>query len=317
MKINGWELGNGRATFRGLGNVVASVSWVDNVPGIMDSIRDSGMADRGQLSERAYDGGLFRPGLYLRMIVEGNPTGIIMLPTECGERLEEFARSNPAEEFLQAILTMERQCRAITRPMEPEELAAWLNRAEGKNCPGRERFLAALREVDRMVRENPASAQLAPFCRSTPGERDCSSMISWRLGLEFEIQAASLLAYSAVLGPEQNGLAHFLSDSVWTGDTELTMSVMVRRPMAGGDGRGYAVGMIARDPDWMGMFPILEQARDLEATLLPSRALPGTPGVVMLMEDSTGDGIPLEGPDAAALIELLEAHGIRRYRWQG
>ena len=95
------------------------------------------------------------------------------------------------------------------------------------------------------------------------------------------------------------------------------MSVMVRRPMAGGDGRGYAVGMIARDPDWMGMFPILEQARDLEATLLPSRALPGTPGVVMLMEDSTGDGIPLEGPDAAALIELLEAHGIRRYRWQG
>ena len=314
MIINGWELGNGRATFRGLDGVVATVSWVEDVPGMVDGIRDSGAADRGQLSELAHDGETFRPGLYLRMAVEGNPTWVIMLSTECGERLEEFARGNPAEEFLQGMLAMHQKCRAVARPMEPEELAEWLRRAEGRNCPGGERFLAALREVDRMVHENPASVQWAPFRRDTPWERDRSSMVIWRLGLEFQARAAGLLACHE---PDQDGLLQFLNDTVWAGDTELTMGIMVRRPTNREGECGYAVGMIARDPDWMGMFPILAQARDLEATLMPSRALPGAPGIVMLMEGSTGDGAVMEGADAAALLGLLEANGALRSRWRG
>lgn len=316
MKINGWEMENGRAAYHGTDGAVASVSWVGDVPGMVETLRNSGAADRGALSDRAEEAGAFGPGLYLRIAVGGNPSSVILLPPESGPGVEDFARENPAREFVEQMLAVRHQSMVAGRPMEPEELAGWLARSEGPNCPGRERFLGAMRGVEELIRANPADVGPAAFRRETGAERDVSAMISWKLGLEYHAEAARLLEAAARRDPGEANLWGVLSTSLWTGDTELTMGIMLRRPVEGG-GLGYGVGVLSRDPDWMGMCPVLAEARGMEATVLGSRAVPGEPGAVIIMEESNGESeAPAGGTAAVDLLRALRDSGVIRCRWR-
>ena len=313
MKINGWELENGRATFLGRDGIVASVSWIEDVAGMVEEIRSAGLARQGRLSSLADDGDLFQPGLYIRMTMAGAPKGIIMVPRDYGDRLETFTRECPAEEFLEEIIMTITQKSVLSRPMDPGELEHWMERADGPDCPGGRRFRDALAGVELLLEHLGMTA--AVELRSTPQERDNSSLITWRLGLEFHEEGARQLLRASEHGHTQQELEGFLRDAIWAADTRRTMGIMIRRFIRAGV-HSYALGMLVRDPDWIGMDPVLDGISGLEATVLGSAALPGEPGIIMAMEHSAGSDEPPGGPVNRALREMLERRGIRRCRWK-
>ena len=130
MKVNSWEIENGRAMYRAKyqtkyedeRDLFMSISWENDERSIMDfneqAFNPSGNAPMRQLQE--FPGGAFVPGLYARVSINGAPSTIIGILKPEGKNLEidleEFAATNHPEDILSMM--MESYNQAIDDPGE-------------------------------------------------------------------------------------------------------------------------------------------------------------------------------------------------------
>ena len=260
----------------------------------------------------------------IRMILDGAPVAEITVEIEEGqeeESLENFARENDPETIIEDI---ERLLGKPGRKPEPgdETPVATLNwktaemedMGEWPNTPSSERYIRAKRTLQRQMHgggksqgpgENPDMEQVASIAETTMfGEWAIMQMADLRVK-EWHQDYRTMETFARV------------------GDTRETIGMGINID-AEENTPEKAMGLtrLQRDPEWMGLNPILRELKDCQAMVLESQTEPGKPGIVMASINGHPEAPELEGAtgefppgEASILKKLMEWHGVSQCLW--
>ena len=335
MELNGWTINDDNAVHRvdlttpdGETTIImVAVGWEEGPENLLQVLEED-----ETINAMPPMVGEFKPGLTIRMMINGEPMAVISMNAVEGEdqSLETFATMNSAGNILESLLQVCRESddgnssvtsmeikRTIEKNYAVEEILEW------PGTPTHQRYLTAMEFLESnpsLLDEIEEEIIEETLNRKSQTGRDVLNLIGVELSSEFGRWAITELAkQGAKSWHDSHELIELLT---WKGSSSRTIGTAINTSM---DSRRevFSLTWMQRHPDWMGFCVNLKELGGTQALVMESPIRRGKPGIVMAsitghpntprLEKAT-DRFPT-GKEASTLRDILTWHGVEECLW--
>ena len=335
MHENGWNIQDDAATASGIIQntdgtstpVMLSARW-ENHPGALRTqvLENTGSKPVPGINLLEQE---FRPGYYVRVIMDGKPAAILLTTAGPGSSsadqpgsIRAFAADNPAGEFIAKILRDAAQHDVVPPGLsgvpEPNRMAVGIDdMLTWPDTPGRERLNAAQEFIQENLQDDSDITQTIQALRDsgTPGENDAANLLELQVNEIFGHWGTSLLRETI----QEQGMTHKEETEeqiAGCGDTPETIGAGILFPSKPHTLQVFT--RVLRQPGWMGFCPVWPTVKGASVIVLESAGQPGRPGCILAgphRNPRPGGTNSFPRGEAQRLRAILEWHGARSCVW--
>ena len=335
MELNGWTINDDNAVHRvDLTTPEGETTIIMVAAGREDSLENllQALGENEATTDMPPIGYGFKPGLTIRMMINGEPMAVVATNAVQGEdqSLEAFATMNRAEDILESLLQVCREpdcddssvtSMKIKRTIEKTYAAAEI--LEWPGTPTYQRYLTAMEFRERNpslldeIEEEIIEETLNP---NGQAGREVRNLIGVEMSSEFGRWAiAELAKQGAKSWHDSHELIELLT---WEGSSRRTIGTAINTSMDGSR-EAFSLTWMQRHPDWMGFCVNLKELRGAQALVMESPIHRGKPGIVMASITGHPDSPRFEkatnrfptGKEATTLRDILTWHGAKECLW--
>ena len=339
MELNGWTIKDNNAVHRAdlttpegeTTIIIMAVCWEDNPEDLLQSLNEDETVNAIPTMTDE-----FKPGLAIRVMINGEPLTVIPTNAVQGEdqSLEAFTKMNRAEDILESILQAYREPddddppasrMKINHSMETDYPVADI--LEWPSTPTQQRHLTAMEFLERnpsLLNKIEKEIIEETLGRNSQAGRDVFNLIGISMSNLFGLWAIDQLVKQGVKSwHESHELIELLT---WKGSSLRTIGTAINtRSDDRNDDYSEVFGFtwMQRDLDWMGFCVNLKEMKGAQVLVMESSIGQGKPGIVMAsitghpntprFEKAT-DRFPPER-EASTLRDIITWHGAKECLW--